>query len=75
MEYGIGLDTTLGISYEQDLYISKYASELGYTSIWTPESSAYDSFVVCLERSHNRDGNLLNYLLMAVLQLELPSLR
>ena len=50
MEYGIGLDTTLGISYEQDLYISKYASELGYTSIWTPESSAYDSFVVCLER-------------------------
>ena len=27
MEYGIGLDTTLGISYEQDLYISKYDSE------------------------------------------------
>ena len=50
MEYGIGLDTTLNISYEQDLHISKYAAELGYTSIWTPESNAYDSFVVCLER-------------------------
>ncbi|MBN18637.1 MAG: hypothetical protein CL758_04055 [Chloroflexi bacterium] len=50
MQYGIGLDTTLNITYEQDLYLSKYASELGYTSIWTPESSAYDSFVVCLER-------------------------
>ena len=50
MEYGIGLDTSLGISYDQDLEMSKYASEYGYTSIWTPEHRVYDSFVLCLER-------------------------
>jgi alkanesulfonate monooxygenase SsuD/methylene tetrahydromethanopterin reductase-like flavin-dependent oxidoreductase (luciferase family) len=50
MEYGIGLDATLSISYEQDLVMSNYAAESGYTSVWTPENRVYDSFVLCLER-------------------------
>ena len=60
MEYGIGLDTTLNISYEQDLHISKYAVEQGYTSIQTPESNRYDSSAI-LSKVNFWKPNLIKY--------------
>lgn len=42
MEIGIGLDFSLGLSYEEQAQVSAEAARLGYTSIWTPESNAED---------------------------------
>ena len=50
MEIGVGLDGTLGLSFEQEADLSREAARLGYTNAWTPEGGAYDSFQVCLHR-------------------------
>src|SRR3990172_6751241 len=47
MEIGIGLDGTLGLSYEEQAQLSAEAARLGYTSIWTPEGAGEDSFLLC----------------------------
>lgn len=50
MDIGIGLDFTLGLSYEQQAQVSAEAARLGYTSIWTPEGAGEDSFQLCAMR-------------------------
>ena len=50
MEIGIGLDSSLGLSYEEQAQMSAEAARLGYTSIWTPESNGEDSFQLCALR-------------------------
>ena len=50
MDIGIGLDATLGLTLEQQEELSQEAASLGYTSIWTPESTGMDSFQLCSQR-------------------------
>jgi alkanesulfonate monooxygenase SsuD/methylene tetrahydromethanopterin reductase-like flavin-dependent oxidoreductase (luciferase family) len=50
VDIGIGLDPTLGLSYDEQAEISAEAARLGYQQIWTPEGSGEDSFQVCALR-------------------------
>jgi alkanesulfonate monooxygenase SsuD/methylene tetrahydromethanopterin reductase-like flavin-dependent oxidoreductase (luciferase family) len=50
MEIGIGLDQTLGLSYDEQADVSAEAAKLGYTQIWTPETGAEDAFLTCVLR-------------------------
>ena len=50
MEIGIGLDATLNLSFADQAIVSQEAARLGYTSIWTPESTGQDSFQLCSQR-------------------------
>jgi alkanesulfonate monooxygenase SsuD/methylene tetrahydromethanopterin reductase-like flavin-dependent oxidoreductase (luciferase family) len=50
LDIGIGLDFSLGLSYEEQAQISAEAARLGYTSIWTPEGNGEDSFQLCAMR-------------------------
>lgn len=50
MELGIGLDASLGLSFEEQALASMEAARLGYTSIWTPEGSGHDGFQICVNR-------------------------
>ena len=47
MEIGLGLDFSLGLSFEEERQLSREAAELGYTSLWTPEGIGLDSFQLC----------------------------
>jgi alkanesulfonate monooxygenase SsuD/methylene tetrahydromethanopterin reductase-like flavin-dependent oxidoreductase (luciferase family) len=47
VEIGIGLDGTLGLSYEEQARLSAEAAKRGYTSVWTPEGAGEDSFIAC----------------------------
>ena len=44
MDIGIGLDATLNLSFADQATLSQEAARLGYTSIWTPESTGQDAF-------------------------------
>lgn len=50
MEIGVGLDTTLNLSFPEQAQLCQEAARLGYTSIWTHEVTAYDAFLVCAHR-------------------------
>lgn len=50
MEIGLGLDPSLGMSWEDQAELSQEAAGLGYTSIWTPEGNGQDSFHLCVQR-------------------------
>ncbi len=50
MEIGVGLDPTLGLSFEEQAQLSGEAAGLGYTSVWTPEGMGEDSFILCVLR-------------------------
>ena len=50
MEIGIGLDRTLNLTYAEQAELSQEAARLGYTSIWTPETTGRDSFQLCAHR-------------------------
>ena len=50
MEIGVGLDATLNVSLAEQAELSREAARLGYTSIWTPESTGHDSFQLCALR-------------------------
>ena len=50
MEIGIGLDWSLNLTWDQQAELSREAARLGYTSIWTPESTGTDSFQLCAQR-------------------------
>ena len=47
MDIGIGLDATLNLSFADQAALSQEAARLGYTSIWTPESTGQDAFHLC----------------------------
>src|SRR5437016_9027051 len=50
MDIGIGLDATLNLSWADQAALSQEAARLGYTSIWTPESTGQDAFQLCAQR-------------------------
>jgi alkanesulfonate monooxygenase SsuD/methylene tetrahydromethanopterin reductase-like flavin-dependent oxidoreductase (luciferase family) len=50
MEIGIGLDATLNLSFADQAVLSQEAARLGYTHIWTPESTGQDAFQLCSQR-------------------------
>ena len=50
MEIGLGLDATLGLSLDDQEQLSLDAARMGYTSLWTPESTGQDSFQICTLR-------------------------
>ncbi len=50
MEIGIGLDATLNLNFEEQAQVAQEAARLGYTSIWTPETTGYDAFQTCAIR-------------------------
>ena len=47
MEIGIGLDQSLGLSWEEHRQLAREAASLGYTSAWTNASIWRDPFQVC----------------------------
>jgi alkanesulfonate monooxygenase SsuD/methylene tetrahydromethanopterin reductase-like flavin-dependent oxidoreductase (luciferase family) len=51
MQIGIGLDPTLGLTFEQQREMAKEAVRLGYTSAWTPAGLAHDPFQICAQWS------------------------
>lgn len=50
MDIGVGLDASLGMSWADEVQLSKEAAGLGYSSIWTPEGNGTDSFHLCVQR-------------------------
>ena len=50
MEFGVGLDGTLQLSYAEQGQLSAEAAKLGYTQVWTPEGNGEDSFQLCAMR-------------------------
>ena len=50
MDYGVGLDASLRLTWDEEAHVSREAARLGYTSLWTPESGGYDGFHVCAHR-------------------------
>ena len=50
MDYGVGLDASLRLDWDQEARVSQEAARLGFTSLWTPESTGYDAFHVCAHR-------------------------
>lgn len=50
MKIGVGLDSTLGLSFKDEVQLSVQAARLGYTSIWTPEGLGLDAFQICSQR-------------------------
>jgi len=50
MQIGVGLDSRLGLSFEDQATLSREAAEQGYTSIWTPDGAGNDGFQLCALR-------------------------
>ena len=50
MDIGVGLDSSLNLSFDDQAALSQEAARLVYTSIWTPEGTGQDSFQVCAHR-------------------------
>jgi alkanesulfonate monooxygenase SsuD/methylene tetrahydromethanopterin reductase-like flavin-dependent oxidoreductase (luciferase family) len=50
VEIGIGLDPSLGLTWDQQRDMASQAAELGYTSAWTPAgATGRDAFFVCAQ--------------------------
>ncbi len=49
MEIGIGLDATLGLTFDQQREMAREAARLGYSSMWTPAGLGIDAFQVCAQ--------------------------
>lgn len=49
MEIGVGLDQSLGLSFQEQRELAREAVRLGYTSAWTPAILARDAFQVCAQ--------------------------
>ena len=47
---GLGLDFSLGMTFDDQQTLAREAAELGYTSLWTPEGAGLDSFQLCALR-------------------------
>ncbi len=50
MQIGVGLDFSLGMTFDDQATLAREAAELGYESAWTPEGVGLDSFQLCLLR-------------------------
>lgn len=52
MEYGIGIDANLGLTFAEMTTLAREAAQLGYTSAWSPSNPpARDGFHVCAQWS------------------------
>lgn len=50
MQYGIGIDATLGLTFAEQRTLAREAKRAGYTSAWTPSGSiTRDGFQVCAQ--------------------------
>lgn len=50
MDIGVGLDTGLGLTWQEHRQLAREAAQLGYTSIWTNSNpTARDPFQVCTQ--------------------------
>ncbi len=50
MKYGIGLDATLGLTFDQHRMLAREAAELGFSDAWTPAGGpARDAFHICAQ--------------------------
>ena len=54
-QIGLGLDFSLGMSFEDQRTLAQEAAALGYASLWTPEGAGLDSFQLCAIR-HQASG-------------------
>ena len=54
-QIGLGLDFSLGMTFEDQQTLAREAAELGYESLWTPEGAGLDSFHLCALR-HQASG-------------------
>jgi alkanesulfonate monooxygenase SsuD/methylene tetrahydromethanopterin reductase-like flavin-dependent oxidoreductase (luciferase family) len=50
LDIGLGLDATLRLTWDEQAELSREAARMGYTSLWTPEGTGEDSFLVCAHR-------------------------
>ncbi|MBM3140593.1 MAG: LLM class flavin-dependent oxidoreductase [Chloroflexi bacterium] len=50
VEIGLGLDASLGMTFDDQATLAREAAELGYMNLWTPEGIGLDSFQLCLLR-------------------------
>jgi alkanesulfonate monooxygenase SsuD/methylene tetrahydromethanopterin reductase-like flavin-dependent oxidoreductase (luciferase family) len=50
MDIGLGLDATLNLSFADQAVLAQEATQLGYTSLWTPEGAGQDAFQLCAQR-------------------------
>jgi alkanesulfonate monooxygenase SsuD/methylene tetrahydromethanopterin reductase-like flavin-dependent oxidoreductase (luciferase family) len=50
MNIGVGIDGTLGLTWADEANAAREAAQLGYTSLWTPESNGLDAFQLCTTR-------------------------
>tara|TARA_B100000029_G_C17608870_1_gene968556 strand:+ start:12309 stop:13373 length:1065 start_codon:yes stop_codon:yes gene_type:complete len=50
MEIGLGLDSSLRLSLDEQNQLCETAARLGFSSIWTPEGTGQDSYQICLRR-------------------------
>jgi alkanesulfonate monooxygenase SsuD/methylene tetrahydromethanopterin reductase-like flavin-dependent oxidoreductase (luciferase family) len=50
VEIGLGLDASLRMTWDDQAELSKEAARMGYTSLWTPEGTGEDSFIICGQR-------------------------
>lgn len=51
MEIGVGLDLSLGLSWDQNRELSRHAAYLGYQSVWTNAQLRRDALHVCAQWS------------------------
>ena len=49
-QVGLGLDFSLGLTFEDQQTLAREAASLGYASLWTPEGAGLDSFQLCALR-------------------------
>ncbi len=54
-QIGLGLDFSLGMTFEDQRTLAREAADLGYESLWTPEGAGLDSFQLCATR-HEASG-------------------
>jgi alkanesulfonate monooxygenase SsuD/methylene tetrahydromethanopterin reductase-like flavin-dependent oxidoreductase (luciferase family) len=51
MQIGLGLDSSLSLTFDQQRDMAKEAARLGYTSVWTPAGMTHDAFHICAQWS------------------------
>ncbi|MGI8551507.1 MAG: LLM class flavin-dependent oxidoreductase [Dehalococcoidia bacterium] len=73
MEIGIGLDSSLGLHFEQQRELARQAVMLGYRSAWTPAGGTTpDSFHVCSQWSAATQDLVLGGLKTGISVLPVP---
>ena len=76
MEIGLGLDASLGLTFDDQQELAREAAELGYTNLWTPDGAGLDGFQLCALRWQASreavDGGLLTGIAVAPVAYRSP---